>query len=529
MKHEECCRKLIKAIDAYIAKQDDDISENLEDEGYVDADWTMEQVQDLEDNLAAAMNVDTGIISEQLEESESLEDFIVRTWEVYQNASALADDIQEIIHGKLSNVLSKLVTDYLHQSDMELMASVLRARTVGWAAAWSEELGQIMKLNSHQHIGSILTSALANGKSVAWATQEIMDAGIRKNYWRARSTALTEMLTAHSVAAEEALQQSPVVSEKEWRHTGSRRNQPRPNHVAMDGQVVPKDQPFELDGADGGSYKPMYPRDTSLPASERVNCHCIHRGIVSEEILGLSLEERKKRQQAAIDADDKRWAVEVDEQNKAKSGLSTYGKPVNSLLPNANGGILKPTKTQTDGPLRLTGQMAGAIIDRIAGKGGISRYIFDQDGKIALRIDNSDHFQPKEHPFGNGGAHYCRPIFNDDGTFKIFGKNRCLTAKMRRLCRDIITEYPDMILKEVTMLNPDDFIYAVDDCHNEVYLDYNGEVYIVSESMGEGPNGEPLSLTWSDGKLFAHNANGILNLLLDGKPIRSLVDSIKML
>lgn len=445
MKHEECCRRLIKAIDAYIAKQDDDISDSLDDEGYVDADWTMEQAQDLEDNLAAAMNVDTGIIAEQLEQSESLEDFIVRTWEVYQTASALADDIQEVVHGKLTGVLSKLVTDYLHQSDMELMASVLRARTVGWAAAWSEELGQIMKLNSHQYIGSILTSALANGKSVAWATQEIMDAGIRKDYWRARSTALTEMLTAHSVAAEEALQQSPAVSDKEWRHTGSRRNKPRPNHVAMDGQVVPKDQPFELDGADGGSYRPMYPRDTSLPASERVNCHCIHRGIVSEDVLGLSLEERKKRQQAAIDADDKRWAVELDEQNRAKSGLSNYGTPVNSLLPNANGGILKPTRTTHERKIDMNGGKPNEIVDIITGKGGIKRHFFNEDGVCVLRIDNNDHGEKLDQPYGNGGAHYHRSILDENGKFDTFAKGKCITAKMRRLCKNIITEYADVI------------------------------------------------------------------------------------
>lgn len=69
-----------------------------------------------------------------------------------------------------------------------------------------------------------------------------MDGGWRTEYYQAKRVAVTEVLRAHSVAKEEAIQQSPVVDMKEWRHTGVHKIKPRPNHVAMDGQVVPKDQ-----------------------------------------------------------------------------------------------------------------------------------------------------------------------------------------------------------------------------------------------------------------------------------------------
>jgi len=528
MKRNVCCA-LIDIIDAFIAKQDEDIADDLEQAGYEDTEWTKEQMQDLEENLAAAMNVDTEIVAEQLENSDSLDDFIYNVWEAYQDASALADDIQEVIADGLSKTLPRLVSDYLQKTDTGLVATVLRARTVGWAATWSEELGRVMKLNSHQKIGSILVDALTNGKSVAQATQEIIDSGIRDNYARARQTALTEMLTAHSVAAEEAIQQSPAVEGKEWRHTGSRRNKPRKNHVAMDGQVVPKTEPFDLTGADGGSYKPMHPRDTSLPPGERINCHCIHRGIVSADILGLPLEERKKLQQEAVNSDDRKWAVEQDEQNKAASGNQTYGKPVNSLLPNGNGGILDPTRTTTQRSQPIV-DAANAIVDQITKNGGIARYFYDEAGKVMLRIDNNDHGFPKKHRFGNGGAHYTRAKYDSDGNFTGWGDNRCLTAKMRRLCRSILKEYPDMILKEgSSVLDIDAFIEAIDVNHSELYLEYNGNTYIVSESMGHGPADEPISLTGPDEQQFAWDANGVLNLLLDGKPIRSLVDEIKWL
>ena len=45
----------------------------------------------------------------------------------------------------------------------------------------------------------------------------------------------------------------------------------------------------------------------------------------------------------------------------------------------------------------------------------------------------------KEHPFGNGGAHYVRWSYDDNGEGHR-GEDRCLTAKMRRLCKDIITD-----------------------------------------------------------------------------------------
>lgn len=92
----------------------------------------------------------------------------------------------------------------------------------------------------------------------------------------------------------------------------------------MDGQIVPKDKPFELQGRDGVVYHPMYPRDPILPASETVNCHCIHRGVAADDALGMSLEERRQLQQKYIEEDDGAWKKELDEQNKAKAGITPY-------------------------------------------------------------------------------------------------------------------------------------------------------------------------------------------------------------
>ena len=126
---------------------------------------------------------------------------------------------------------------------------------------------------------------------------------------------------SHRAAQQEAFMQSPAVAGKGWKHTGEYKNEPRQNHVDMDGQTVPVNEPFELIGADGSIYNPMYPGDTSLPPEERINCHCICQPVVNEEILGMTLEERQELQQQIVDEMDDEWEKELDAANRAKAGI----------------------------------------------------------------------------------------------------------------------------------------------------------------------------------------------------------------
>ena len=193
---------------------------------------------------------------------------------------------------------------YLALTDKELKLLQVTKRTTAWIKSWSEELGKIMQLNSHSEIERILEKGVNNGSGIAEFTRDILESGIRDEYYKARRVAVTEVLTAHRAAQQEAFMQSPAVSEKMWKHTGEYRNEPRQNHIDMDGQRVPVDEPFELIGANGGTYNPMFPGDPILPPEERINCHCIEQPVVSEKILGLPLEERQRLQQEAIDSMD---------------------------------------------------------------------------------------------------------------------------------------------------------------------------------------------------------------------------------
>lgn len=315
------CQPLIKAIDAYLAKADGDLADALDAEGYAEPQATIGYMQDIEDDVAEALVEETDYFLAEAEKAADLETFAADIWPRVKLNDRLKAKLATVFTEHLSEFMPEFVAYYIAQTDRSLKLEVVSKRTVAWVESWSEQLGEIMQLNSHKEIETILTKGLKDGTGIASFTREILDSGIRDEYYKARRVALTEVLGAHSVAQQEAFMQSPAVVDKAWKHTGAYRNEPRQNHVDMDGQRVPKDAPFSLTGIKGGTYEPMYPRDIILPPEERINCHCICQPVVSEDILGLSLEERQRLQQEAIDTMDDAWERELDARNKAKAGI----------------------------------------------------------------------------------------------------------------------------------------------------------------------------------------------------------------
>ena len=316
---------IIGAIDQYLAKADDNLADSLTDEGYAEAEDTVDAINAMQDEVAETLQNQTDDFVTALETATG------SGWAEAQRAVSEmmdGDDIAEQVEGAVADMLQtqipKLASVYMQETDGELVVDIIRQRTQNWIASWSQRLGELMKINTHQQISDIIQSTIDKGESIEKLTRKIMDGGWRNEHYQARRVAVTEVLRAHSVAREEAIQQSPSTDRKEWRHTGAHKNKPRPNHVEMDGQIVPKDQPFELKGRDGVVYHPMYPRDPILPAGETVNCHCIHRGVAADDALGMSLEERRRLQQKYIEEDDGAWKKELDEENKAKAGITPY-------------------------------------------------------------------------------------------------------------------------------------------------------------------------------------------------------------
>lgn len=315
------CKPLLKAIDAYIEKADKGLEDTLGAEGYEKPKKTLKYMQDIEDGVAEALLEETDYILSEVEKAVDLEAFAKEIWPKVKLGDGVKDKLATVFTESFDKFMPEFVGYYIKQTDKDLKLKQVSKRTTAWIKGWAKELGEIMKLNSHKEIERILEKGLKDGSSIGTFTREILDSGIRDEYYKARRVALTEILTAHRAAAQEAYMQSPAVSEKMWKHTGEYRNEPRQNHVDMDGQRVPVNEPFDLTGADGAGYSPMYPGDPILPPEERINCHCIDQPVVSEEILGLPLEERQRLQQEAIDSMDDEWEKELDAQNKEKAGI----------------------------------------------------------------------------------------------------------------------------------------------------------------------------------------------------------------
>lgn len=316
------CKPLIKAIDAFIQKADENLANELAEQGYIEPEKTVEYINGIEEEVAEALLAETDYILAEAEKAVDLETFVADIWPGIKLNDILKRSLISVFTKNLKKFMPEFIGYHLAQTDGELKLTQVSKRTTAWVKEWSQKLGEIMQLNSHKEIEHILEKGLKDGKGIAEFTRDILDSGIRNEYYKARRVAVTEVLTAHRAAQQESFMQSPSVNEKMWRHTGIYRNEPRQNHVEMDGDRVPKGERFTLKGIKGGTHHPMYPGDTNLPQEERINCHCINQPVVSEKVLGLPLEERQRLQQEAIDAMDDDWEKEQEAKSQAKVGLT---------------------------------------------------------------------------------------------------------------------------------------------------------------------------------------------------------------
>ena len=321
--------EIVAAIDRYIAKKDEDLKKTLKTEGYADPDGTVGAINDLEEAVAGILADQQQDLLNTLKEAEEAGDTgeqLKKRIDTMLENDSIQDDVTDAAVSMYDDTVEPLATEYIQEVEPDMQVESLRKRTASWFETWGTTLGELMRLSTHDQITRLIHSAVDDGKDIPWLTRQIMSGGWRNEYYQARRVAVTEVLRAHSVAREEAIQQSPACEEKEWRHTGAHKNTPRPNHVAMDCQIVKKTDPFVMKGKDGNTYYPMYPRDPLLPAGESINCHCIHRGIPSKAVLGYSYEERKKMQQEYISNDDSSWENEGEESSKVTLPPATPGE-----------------------------------------------------------------------------------------------------------------------------------------------------------------------------------------------------------
>ena len=291
--------ELIDRIDVLIRKEEDDLEENLQAAGFVEPKKAVEVIGILEDEWTEAFNTDCDALLDALEKALDLDDFVENIWPGINSSEDLRNAIYDTFFSRFKDMLETSVIGFLAGEDPDLLSDelgILSEPAKAFVEQWSGELADLMNLSTRNQIETILINGQEEHKSVAQVAQDIADSGIRDAGYKARRAAITEVLRAESYGQLEAMRQNPGIIEKEWVHTGAHKNKPRENHKAISGQRVPVNEPFSLSG-----YAPMCPRDTNLPASESINCHCMMKQIRDPNWSNYTYEEKQALREARME------------------------------------------------------------------------------------------------------------------------------------------------------------------------------------------------------------------------------------
>lgn len=294
--------KLLKSLNEFIQKAEDD-EEQLTDivPDFPGLDGLPVIIEDYETAIARLLRAQRKRFLDEFntfiskDDKPTLEAFLVYLTNNLFAADEFAEEFGEETAKFLTLTVEELTKVMMDSIDKDIQFEVLSGRTVNWIKDWSFDLADIMRLNTHRAIENVLVEGIQDGLSIQEIELKLKDMP-QFDRKRARTTARTEILTASSRAHYESFVQSPAVTGKKWKHSGSKKNNPRETHVAMDGVTIPVDDYFYVDGESG-----LYPRDPSFTAKNRVNCGCVLGPVVDEVILGLSKDEKEKLRQEALD------------------------------------------------------------------------------------------------------------------------------------------------------------------------------------------------------------------------------------
>lgn len=322
---------LMDAIEVYIRKANDDLEQTLADEGYTAPAEAVAAINRIEDSVAAVYDEQIGELLKQIEDATGVENFADEVWPGIRDESDLRNALRDIFCSEFTDLIGTFTMNWMLDAAPDLAVdNRITKPALQFVKDWSEELANLMQLSSNEQIENILEEAVSSHLSVQEVSQLISDSGIRAAGYQSRRTAITEVLRTESYSQLEYMRQDPAVEKKGWFHTGAHKNEPRPNHVAMSGQQVPVEEPFELTGRDGARYYPMCPRDTCLPASESINCHCIMKSVRNKSVLGMSAEERREMRQKYMDEVDAEWEEKMAAEAENKIDWPEKGEKIST-------------------------------------------------------------------------------------------------------------------------------------------------------------------------------------------------------
>jgi hypothetical protein len=290
--------RLLKSINAVIKAEEEDENITADVPDFPGLDKIPKWVEDYEKKVAKLLRAQRKYFlngaKDYVQKDLTVNGLLIFLTQNLFAGDEFLEDMENATSEFLTLAISELTSDIMDAIDKDVAFSILSTRTTDWIKDWSKDLAELMKLHTHEALEAELLKVIEEGGSIADAELAIKNLP-QFDRKRARTTAITEILTASSRSQWEAYTQSPAVTHKVWKHSGSKKNNPRKEHQDLDGTEIKVDDKFEVNG-----HEADYPRDPSLPASERVNCHCAMGPGVDRTILGLSKEEKEKLREEAL-------------------------------------------------------------------------------------------------------------------------------------------------------------------------------------------------------------------------------------
>jgi SPP1 gp7 family putative phage head morphogenesis protein len=125
-------------------------------------------------------------------------------------------------------------------------------------------------------IKGTLEEGLNAGETMAQLSARVRATCNAIDHERATRIAMTETAAAYGTSRQEAMSQAGVKF-KRWLTSGN--DNVRPAHAAANGQTVPADEPFIVDGE-----ALAFPSDTRGSPANVINCHCVAIAVAPDEL-----------------------------------------------------------------------------------------------------------------------------------------------------------------------------------------------------------------------------------------------------
>lgn len=258
------CDDLFNKIIAIQKDEDDELKKLLESAGFLYVATLMKFIKIVESNL-------DDVLQSDYEEIVSL---IEDLFEKNKNPSE--KDIRKVLKKRgfnksfskeVSPELIELLKEVATESNADFNYSKLSRASKKAMEKWLKELPDLMRLTTDDAVTNLISDLVESGEGIA-KLEQLLSKLPEFSRRRARVTAITEGLSQYQAGTYEAMMQSDAVYGFEWLHTPGYK-EPRKAHEDLHGTVIKKGAYFNVNG-----YLARYPLDPSLPAKERIQCHC---------------------------------------------------------------------------------------------------------------------------------------------------------------------------------------------------------------------------------------------------------------